>query len=133
MRIEQNDDLAASYVHQFLGQDVRGTPFVGLLIKTDNGGVVGCVVFNDYANGNIELTGVGRGCWTISVIRNLARYVFKRLNCRRVTARTAQSNHEARAALRALGFKREGRVRDWYGHEDAIVYGLLRREQRIVR
>ena len=132
MRIERNDELAASYVQQFLGLDVRGSPFAGLLVVTDRG-VAGCIVLNDYANNNIEMTGVGRGCWSVSVIRTLARFIFRDLNCNRVTARTAQSNHEARTALRKLGFRREGRVREWFGHEDAILYGLLRREQRIVR
>ena len=36
-------------------------------------------------------------------------------------------------ALKSMGFRREGTARDWFGNEDAILYGLLRREQRIVR
>lgn len=133
MRLEQNDELAASYVHQFLGTDIRGTPWVGLIVRGESGGVAGCVVFNDYSNGNIEMTGVGRGCWTVPIIRELARYVFQTLGCSRVTARTAVSNRRAKRALLAIGFKYEGRMRDWFGHEDAMVFGLLRREQRLVK
>ena len=132
MRIEQRDELAADYIKHFLGVDIRGTPWVGLVIWGDEG-VKGVVVFNDFANGNIELTGVGKGCWTPKIIRELARYVFKQLGCTRVTARTPISNRAAKRALTAIGFKYEGRMREWFGHEDAMVYGLLRREQRIVR
>ena len=133
MKLRADNEQAARLVETILKVDIRGTPFAGLVIETDNGGVCGAVVFNDYAQGNIEMTGVGNGCWSPRVIRELARYVFRQLNCTRVTARTAASNHKARDALRALGFKQEGRVRDWFGKEDAILYGLLRREQRIVR
>lgn len=133
MRLRSDNDQAARLVMSVLKIDIRGTPFAGLVIETDNGGVCGAVVFNDFSNGNIEMTGVGQGCWTPYVIRELARYVFKYLDCTRVTARTAVSNHKARAALRALGFRQEGRVREWFKGEDAILYGLLRREQRIYR
>lgn len=132
MRLEQNDELAASYVQHFLGADIRGTPWVGLVIWGDTG-VKGAVIFNDYANGNIEMTGVGKGCWSPTIIRSLARYVFKQLGCRRVTARTSVSNRAAKRALVAMGFQYEGRLRDWFGHEDAMIYGLLRREQRLVK
>ena len=133
MRLRQDNEAAAKLVEAHLSVDIRGTPFAGIVIETDNGGICGAVVFNDYAQGNIEMTGVGHGCWTPKVIRGLARYVFGQLKCRRVTARTSVNNHAARQALRALGFRQEGRVREWYGKEDAILYGLLRREQRIVR
>lgn len=133
MLLKQDNELAAKMVETTLGVDIRGTPFAGLVVTTDHGSPIGAVVFNDYAQGNVEMTGVGNSCWTPKVIRSLARYVFSQLKCRRVTARTAVSNHKARAALRALGFRQEGRIREWYGKEDAITYGLLRREQRIVR
>ncbi len=133
MRLRADNEQAARLVESTLHVDIRGTPFGGIVIETDNGGVCGAVVFNDYAQGNVEMTGVGMGCWTPKVIRALARYVFKQLDCTRVTARTAVSNHKARAALRAIGFVQEGRMREWFKNEDAILYGLLRREQRIVR
>ena len=133
MMLEQDNDLAALLMDYWLQTDFRGSPYAGFVVRDAAGEPVGCVILNDYAQGNIELTGAGVGCWTPRVIRVLARHIFGALDCRRVTARTAKSNTKAREALKSIGFKREGLAREWFGHEDAIIYGLLRREQRLVR
>lgn len=130
MRIEQDDRAAADLIVGTLGV-VLSPPYVGLCVK-DGDAIKGVVVFNDYTGANIEMTGVGRGCWSPSVIRDLARYVFRQLGCRRVTARTAESNATAIRALERIGFQREGIARQWFDGENAIVYGLLADEQRIV-
>ena len=132
MRVEQDDDAAADIVCHHLNVDLC-PPFVGLCVRSDGNQCLGAVVLNDYTGANIELTGVGRGCWTPRVIRDLARYIFGTLKCRRVTARTAVSNAPAIRSLERLGFQREGVARQWFDGEDAIVFGLLANEQRIVR
>lgn len=131
MRIVQADNVAAAMVQGTLGVTLS-PPFIGLCVM-DGEKVKGVVVFNDYTGANIEMTGVGTGCWSPSIIRDLARYCFKQLGCRRVTARTAVSNAKAIRALERIGFQREGLARQWFDGEDAIVFGLLASEQRIVR
>jgi len=131
--LEQDNDLAALLMDRWLGVDFRGTPYAGLVVRDDTNQPVGVVILNDYAQGNIEMTGAGIGCWTPMVIRTIARHIFGTLNCNRVTSRTRASNKVAREALKSMGFRREGTARDWFNGEDAVLYGLLRREQKLVR
>jgi hypothetical protein len=105
MHLERDDALAALLMDNWLGVDFRGSPYAGIVVRNEANEPVGCVILNDYSQGNIEMTGAGVGCWTPRVIRTLARFMFRR----------------------------EGTARAWFGDEDAILYGLLRREQRIVR
>ncbi len=131
MRVEQDNENAARVVQATLGVNLC-PPFVGLVV-VDGDKPRGVVVFNDFTGANVEMTGVGLKCWTPSVIRELARYAFKVLGVRRVTARTRESNAKAIRSLERLGFQREGIARQWFDGEDAVVFGLLASEQRIVR
>lgn len=132
MNVVQNDAVASYIISETLGVNLS-PPFVGLCIMNDENTPYGVVVFNDFTGANVEMTGVGRGCWSPRVIRDLARYAFGQLGCRRVTARTAVSNEKAIKALTRLGFKREGIARQWFDGEDAVLFGLLRDEQRILK
>ena len=108
-----------------------GDPCIGLIVEKDEK-IVGAVILNDYTPGqNIELTAHTKGNWSVSDVRGVARYCFARV--RRITARTSVKNTRAAYMLKALGFKREGVLRDWFDDADAIVFGLLRSEQRIYR
>jgi hypothetical protein len=128
--VRQDSEAARRYLERELKLHVAD-PFIGLLIEKD-GVPVGAVILNDYTPGqNIELTAHTCGNWSISDVREIARYCFARV--RRITARTSVKNTRAAYMLRALGFKREGVLRDWFDDADAIVFGLLRSEQRIFR
>lgn len=106
-------------------------PFIGLIVE-NNGKKAGAVILNDYTPGqNIELTVHVSGNWTASDVRGIARYCFERV--RRITARTSVNNSRAIRMLEVLGFRREGVMRDWFAESDAILFGLLRSEQRIFR
>lgn len=106
-------------------------PFIGLLIEKD-GKRVGAVILNDYTPGrNIELTAHTSGNWNIRDVRDIARYCFTRVQ--RITARTSTKNTRAIYMLDALGFQREGVMRQFFKDSDAIVFGLLKSEQRIFR
>ena len=131
MRVEQDDRAAADIIAGALGV-VLSPPYVGLVVRDERGKVHGAAVVNDFTGANAEVTVVGR-CWTVRIVRDISRYILHRLGCRRVTARTRASNAEAIHALEVLGFKREGVAREWFDGEDAIVFGLLASEQRIVR
>jgi hypothetical protein len=132
LRIEQ-DDAAAIHI---AGETLRTTfaqPMVGLVVRDDAGAYCGAFIINNYDGVNADMTGVGRGCWSPRVARDLARYYFGKLGCVRVTARTRASNASAIRACERLGFKREGVLRNGFGDEDALLFGLLASEQRIVR
>jgi RimJ/RimL family protein N-acetyltransferase len=106
-------------------------PFIGLLIEA-RGKTIGAVMVNDYRPGdNIELTVAIGGLWNIRDFRDIIRYCFAR--SRRITMKTRCDNARALRMLEALGFRREGVLREWFGGVDAVVYGLLKSEQKIVR
>jgi hypothetical protein len=128
--VRQDSETARRYVERNLGLHVAD-PFIGLIVEKD-GKQVGAVILNDYTPGqNIELTAHTCGNWSVSDVRGVARYCFERV--RRITARTSVKNTRAAYMLTALGFQREGVLRNWFDDADAIVFGLLRSEQRIYR
>ena len=125
----QDDKAARLFAERHLKVSFAD-PMIGLVV-TDHGFVVGAAILNGYIPGdNIDISAVGN-ISSIKVIRGIARYCFKRV--RRVTAKTCVTNKPAIKALKALRFKQEGVLREYFSEGDAIVFGLLRREQRIVR
>lgn len=104
-------------------------PFIGLIVEKD-GKRVGAVILNDYRPGqNIELTAHTCGNWSVKDVRDITRYCFDRV--KRITAHTHVNNTRACYMLTALGFRREGVLREWFKDGDAILFGLLKSEQRI--
>ena len=126
--VRQDNAAAQRYAEQHLSIHIA-EPFAGLIVER-KGEMSGAVILNDYSAGrNIELTVHACGPWSVSDVREIARYCFRQV--RRITARTAVNNDRAARMLEILGFKREGILREWFGETDAIVFGLLRSEQRI--
>lgn len=107
-------------------------PFCGLIVKR---GIytIGAIMFNRYDYRDIHFSCVMSEPIGMRDARYVARYVFKQLGCRRCTAITQEGNIAAQRALRQLGFKFEGRMRDHFDDSDGLVYGLLRSEQKIAR
>jgi hypothetical protein len=104
-------------------------PFIGLVVERGNR-IVGAAILNFYRPGeNIELSMHASGVWSINDIRGIARYCFARV--RRISAHTKVKNDRACRMLEAMGFRREGILREWFNGEDAALYGLLRSEQKI--
>jgi hypothetical protein len=126
--VRQDDEAAKRYLEHELGLYIS-PPFIGLMIE-HNGQMAGAVILNDYSpSRNIELSVHVCGNWTASDVRGIARYCFERV--KRITARTSVNNTRAIRMLEVLGFRREGVMRDWFADSDAILFGLLRSEQRI--
>lgn len=134
-RIERNDVFVERMMASMLGVRLA-QPFAGYLVIDPANPTIprGMFVINDVANGNAELSAVGKKCWSVPVVRAVARMLFHDMHVTRVTARTRPSNQWAMRALKAMGFVREGTARHWYRDgEDAAVFGLLASEQRIVK
>lgn len=131
LSVYQDDARAKAFADRELGQDFA-PPFMGLVVLNDRGKVVGAVILNGFIRGrNIDLTAVGRNVWTLGIARSVFRYCFER--AARVTARTSESNLKAQRALMALGFEREGVMPDYFPEGAAVVFGLLRRKQKLVK
>jgi RimJ/RimL family protein N-acetyltransferase len=128
--VRQDDEAAKAYLLERIRVHIE-PPFIGLLVE-NRGKTVGAVMVNDFRPGsNIELTVAIGGPWGIRDFRDIIRYCFAR--ARRITMKTRCDNVRALRMLDALGFRREGVMREWFGDADAAVYGLLRSEQRIFR
>lgn len=127
MTLAPNNPEAARICREALGRDIC-EPFIGFVIPSG-----GAVIVNDWDHGNAEITAVVTGPVPLGFARQFARYMFVQLKCTRVTARTRASNAACLKALAMLGFRPEGVARAWFGDEDAILFGLLRGECRLIK
>lgn len=132
MTIQLDNDSAKAIIEKAFPKINVLEPFCGLLVKH---GIetVGAIIFNRYDFRDVHFSCVMSKPIGMSDARCVARYVFKQLGCRRCTAITQEDNIAAQRALRKLGFKYEGRMRDHFDDSDGLVYGLLRSEQKIAR
>jgi hypothetical protein len=107
-------------------------PFCGLVVKR---GIetTGAIVFNHYNYHDVHFMCILSEPIGIRDARYVARYVFGHLGCRRCTAITSEFNIAAQRALRQLGFKFEGRLRDHFEESDGLLFGILRSEQKIAK
>jgi RimJ/RimL family protein N-acetyltransferase len=90
------------------------------------------VVYNDHGHGNIEMgiyTTNPRWC-SRSNLRVFFQYPFVQLQARRVTVQIPKRNRHARRFVERLGFVLEGNVRQGFGSDDCIIYGMLSTECR---
>lgn len=109
-----------------------------LTSKSQDGRVLGVVVFSRFTEGNCEISVAGLTPTFISksFAFAVALYVFdhRQLNCRRVTAVIAVTNEKSLSLAQQLGFKREGTLQRWYPPKqenptgDAFILGLLRED-----
>jgi hypothetical protein len=107
-------------------------PPAAIGVIDEAGLLIAGVVFHNHDPfvGNIEVS-----CAAISprwgnrdIFREILRYPFLQLGCRRVTAVTPRRATSPRQFLEGLGFKREGSARFGFGSDNAIIYGLLAEE-----
>lgn len=98
-------------------------------IADAEGKLIAGVVYNNYSQGNIELSIASISpLWaTKHRIESILGYPFKQLGCRRLTAVTARDNHRIRDFLKRLGFMHEGTLHDALERGDAVIYGMTKR------
>ena len=92
--------------------------------------LIGAAVFNNYDFANIEISVYldESARLTKGMIEAMFTYPFLELQCARVTARTRAGNAKTRQLIRRLGFKPEGRLRWYFGDDDAMIYGMPKAE-----
>jgi len=91
------------------------------------------VVFNTYTGPDVILSIRLRDKSSITrrFIVTVFKYVFGQLGCQRCSALITRRNKVSQKFCRAIGFKYEGTLREWYADgQDAIVFGMLKRECR---
>ena len=130
--IVRNDEVAKFLIEQSVPGSMFHPPFAGWVIIV-KGEPRGAFIYNGYNGHNVDLSMSLFGSFPVSDVRAMARHGFGDLNICRCTARARPSNVKANAAMVRAGFVLESVARDHFGDEDANVYVLLRRDQRIVR
>ena len=101
-----------------------------LTSKSQDGTILGVVVFSRFTTGNCEITVASQSPRFISkgFAFTVAAYVFGQLNCQRCTAIIAVENDRSLNLAQQLGFRIEGTLRKWYPSGDAYILGLLRED-----
>ena len=105
-----------------LASDAR---FIGRIV---DGNVVWVVGFGNYVGNDIELTVAVEKGITRKSLKAVFGYVFDTAGCNRCTIKTRASNARALEMAKRLGFVHEGTLRQGFGDEDTMIYGLLRNE-----
>lgn len=130
MIVLENDDAVAAYIERRLGISLsHPRSVVGFM--TDEKRPLCAVVMNDYTGANIELTIVAeRGGLTRGVVGYLARHVFIKNGCRRLTVRTKKRNKLVARMAGRFGFTFECVAKQYFHDDDAVVYRMLKSECR---
>lgn len=109
----------------FLGYDVQTIS----VIRNDE--IAAVIAYYNFTKRDCFIAAAAEGFWlTKSVIQVVFRYPFVQLECKRITAICNERNERSIKLVTGLGFKQEGRVRDYYESADALVLGLLKHECR---
>lgn len=126
-----SDEVKAWAAHR-LGTDFN-EPCSAFGILDRKGTLVGAAIFNDFDQRNVEVTLVGPGRFHRGIVQALFAYVFDELQCRRLSL-TIRENNKAHIKL-ALdwGWKIEGRKRDFYDDDHAVIMGMTRAECRFLK
>lgn len=120
--------LIAGYFVRATGYPITG-PYTAIgWVKNNN--IVGQAIFNDYTGANVEIhLNLPKGI-TKSKIQEVYKYVFKSLNCERLTAKPYCTNKNLLQVLERLGFVYEYTQERYYKENnkiiDATVYKLTK-------
>ena len=125
-------EMVAAWVRQRVKHVPSGGfgPCTAIGVTDDEGRLVAGVVYFSYDGGTLTMAvAADDKRWaTRFVLRALFAYPFNQAKCRRVTAVTPKRAKSTRAFLLRLGFTLEGHLRQQFADDDAMIYGMLRRD-----
>lgn len=133
------NDLIGKYVNEGIGDiDVTRTPFVGFGVYTHDGSLLAGVVISNYRGTDCEVSVYAESpTWARKgILRKLFEYIYIQLGCVRCTliVKGTKDTRRTRRFVEGLGFVLEGNLRCAYdGVNDALVYGLLKRDCRFLK
>jgi hypothetical protein len=129
--IDAKTEVLAWASHR-LGATFREPCFaVGIL--NSKGRLAGAVIVNDYDARNIEMTMVGPGAFRLHAVRAIFAYAFDELKCRRISVTVPEKNIGTIRLAQKCGWVIEGRKRDYYDNDHAIILGMTRDECRFLK
>ena len=116
-------------LHKITGQDqAQAYGFV------EDEQIIGSFVFSEYTGNDVHMFCVAedKRIFQRKYIRMMYDYCFNVMKVQRVSAMCNESNVQSRRLITGIGFKQEGRLRRYFGNEDALVYGLLKEDIRVI-
>jgi len=106
-----------------LAQDAQ---FIG---RIEGEQIVAVAAFSHYTGHDIELSVAGNpGGGSKAYLKAVFGYVFDQCGCARCTVKTRESNAPAIRLAERLGFQREGLLRNGFGDEAAVLFGLTKED-----
>jgi len=98
-----------------------------------NGKVVAQAIYHNYTGPNVEIHFNGPKCLNRKALSDIADYVFKQIGCVRLTARVYCTNEKISQIVEKIGFKYEGRHKDYYLDNkgslvDALSYAIFKED-----
>src|SRR3954451_6443536 len=133
----EREDEASAYLERLPAQRERGEQLDLAVCRGDEViGITGLSEISRRDRRGMVGTWFGRRWWGTGVNREskalVAHLAFRALRWERLGAYTNVSHDRSQAALAALGFQREGVLRRWHRHGDAVhdvvMWSLLREE-----
>lgn len=119
--------IVCAYVGSLTG-DTYSDCIRSIGIISDEGRLVGGIVFTNYTGAGVEMSLAGRRSITPTAMQAIGDVAFGDLGCMRLSVTTRKSNKRVCKIAPRAGFKFEGIARRFYGDEDGVVLSLLRDE-----
>lgn len=109
-------------------------PCFALGVLNGHGKLVGAVIYNDWQERNVEMSIFGpHRVFYPDVTREIFSYAFDHLGVNRISLTIRERNKGVIEAAMRWGWVIEGRKRNFYSDDNAIILGLLRDECRFLR
>ena len=133
MMITDQNERVANWASGFLdGATWKNPQCFGF---QEDGKLIGAVIFTNYSKNDIQVQAVSTNpkWWQKRFIAHLFDYVWDTCGCNRVSSIVKVSNEKSHKLNKSMGFKEEGRARQFFKvedgkYEDGIIYGLLKDE-----
>lgn len=127
------DETVGKFVMERTGVSINGYSALGV-VRDER--LIAGVIWHNYRGHDIEATiASDTPNWAFpSTLRRLFAFPFVQLGVVRVTSIVSRENKASRRFCEGLGFKLEGVCRQGMdGKTDAMIYGCLRDECRVLR
>ena len=122
------DDYLKSWAAKRIGINQFG-PSVAIGVQRDDQ-IICATIYHDLRDGQIEasIAASSRRWASRSVLHTLFAYPFKQVGAHRLLVQCSEANDKAMKMNKQLGFVQEGRLRQLYPPQDAILWGMLKSE-----
>lgn len=96
-------DATARVVGAWIGYEIH-PPYTAIAAVDDDGEFIGGAVFNGYTGFDVNMTVAGPGSFSRATIKTVLNYVFVKMGCLHLSAKTRRSNKLVRKLLEKSGF-----------------------------